>query len=95
MTVESQQHMIFGALCMDEGFRTAVFAPPEPESPGASESYEQKISRLLTEYASTNEAQLDKSVVTNVLNVLRGPCRQAALDAFAQAKIAACPCWPC
>ena len=84
MTLAAQQHMIFGALCIDEAFRNEVF-----------ETVEERVSRLIRDYASANQVAVDEEVVRNVLNVVRGNCRVAARDAFAAAKAAACPCWPC
>ena len=62
---------------------------------GDPETQEERIARLLREYGETNEVSVDPSVEAKVLNVVRGPCRNAALAAYAGVKTAACPCWPC
>jgi hypothetical protein len=94
MTVDAQQRMILGAMCIDEAFRDDLFTPPEP---GVEESAYDKVARLLTEYADANSVTVDNSVVEHVLNVVRAgsSCRVAALAAFADTKAAICHCWPC
>lgn len=94
MTVEAQQHMIFGAMCMDADFRNRLANAPQGSLP---KDYYDSIERVIGDYASTNDVVVEPSVVQNVVNVLRGdsPCRSASLSAFAQAKASACPCWPC
>jgi hypothetical protein len=90
MTVEAQQSMIFGAMCIDEEFRNELKAPPV-----APETQEERIGRVVREYAASNDAFVHDSVVQNVKNVLLGPCREATLHACEAAQAAACPCWPC
>lgn len=94
MTVEAQQRMIIGAMCIDEAFRYDLFTPPEP---GVEESAYDKVARLLSAYADANSVAVDESVVEHVLNVVRAgsSCRVAALAALADTKAAVCQCWPC
>jgi hypothetical protein len=94
MTLDAQQRMIFGAMCIDEEFRYALFEPPEA---GFSESHYNKVIRLIRAYAETNEVVVADSVMQNVMNVvqLNSPCRLAAFAGFAAAKASVCPCWPC
>ena len=90
MTLNAQQHMIFGALCVDAGFRNNVFEAGARNDVGAVRGW-------IEGYAGTNGVTVDEKVVDNVMNVVRStsPCRTAAEAAFAGAKAAACPCWPC
>jgi hypothetical protein len=94
MTIDAQQRMIIGAMCIDETFRYELFTPPEP---GVEESAYDKVARLLSAYADENHVTVDESVVQHVLNVVRAGsnCRVAALSALAETKAALCPCWPC
>ena len=94
MTLTAQQSMIFGALCMDEEFRTDLFTPP-PD--GQGETPYQKVTRVVSSYARSNEVTIDPSVMQNVMNIVQSnsPCRGAALEAFRTAKASVCPCWPC
>jgi hypothetical protein len=90
MNLEAQHHMIFGALCVDEDFRANVF-----EAGGRNDKA--AVRGWIHSYATTNGVDVDESVTDNVMNVVRSasPCRTAAEMAFAAAKAAACPCWPC
>ena len=90
MTLDAQQHMIIGALCVDEEFRSNVFEAGERNDRAA-------VSGWIQGYAGTNSVVVDESVVDNVMNVVRStsPCRTAAASAFGGTKAAVCPCWPC
>jgi len=96
MSPIAQQHMIFGAMCVDEPFRNALFAEAATDDQKSAQ-----INQLLIDYAAAHDVPLTAgertALVQNVMNVVRAtaPCRQVALVAFAAAKAAACPCWPC
>ena len=93
MTPMAQQQLIFGAMCMDDGFRNQLFdagaAPPAGRRA--------QIASLIQNYAAGAGVTIDDSVADNVMNVVKSesPCRLASMRSFEDAKAAACPCWPC
>ena len=90
MTLDAQQHMILGALCVDEDFRINVFEAGARNDVAA-------VREWIRGYGETNGITVDESVTGNVMNVVRStsPCRTAAESAFGATKAAVCPCWPC
>ena len=93
MTLTAQQQFIFGAMCMDDGFRNQLFeagsAPPAARRA--------QISSLIQNYAAGAGVTIEDPVADNVMNVVKSesPCRLASQSAFQTVKLVVCPCWPC
>ncbi len=78
MTPMAQQQLIFGAMCMDDGFRNQLFdagaAPPAGRRA--------QIASLIQNYAAGAGVTIDDSVADNVMNVVKSesPCRLASMS---------------
>lgn len=90
MTGPAQHHLIIGAVCIDEQFRTELFADA-----GAGDDRE-RIARILTAYEKRWQVAFDDpGLVDDIVRLVKGPCKNHVLEKLTALRAAACPCWPC